>query len=242
MRKATGKVVSLVLALALVVTSFSSTFAFAATKSESAASVSAKDETVYLANLSNVADNATALEKAKKNGQNLFNITDYVTGAELETYDHIAVKDVEISSVSVSGDNIIRVTKVTESNKDSYVNADVGDYVATVRDVKGTGTATVNVLYTGKTTDRGEDEVTVRGSKSFKVVLLDAMTPVMMPGEEAWGDSINGLQKNPQYFDSKYKYDEVNDPDKEKPITFDFANVVLPRTGNDTAEVSKDNS
>ena len=35
MRKATGKVVSLVLALALVVTSFSSTFAFAATKTES---------------------------------------------------------------------------------------------------------------------------------------------------------------------------------------------------------------
>ena len=242
MRKATGKVVSLVLALALVVTSFSSTFAFAATKSESAASVSAKDGTVYLANLSNVADNATALERAKKNGQNLFNITDYVTGAELETYDHIAVEDVEISSVSVSGDNIIRVTKVTESNRDSYVNADVGDYVATVRDVKGTGTATVNVLYTGKTTDRGEDEVTVRGSKSFKVVLLDAMTPVMMPGEEAWGDSINGLQKNPQYFDSNYKYDAVNDPDHEKPITFDFANVVLPRTGNNTAEVSKDNS
>lgn len=242
MRKATGKVVSLVLALALVVTSFSSTFAFAATKSESAASVSAKDGTVYLANLSNVADDATKLQDAKDAGQNLFNITDYVTGAELETYDHIAVKDVEISSVSVSGDNIIRVTKVTASNKAQYPNAAEGDYVATVRDVKGTGTATVNVLYTGKTTDRGEDEVTVRGSKSFKIVLLDAMTPVMMPGETAWGDSIDSLQKNPQYFDSHYKYDAVNDPDHEKPITFDFANVVLPRTGDKTAEVSTVNS
>ena len=81
MRKATGKVVSLVLALALVVTSFSSTFALAATKSESAASVSAEDGTVYLANLSNVADDATKLQDAKDAGQNLFNITDYVTGA-----------------------------------------------------------------------------------------------------------------------------------------------------------------
>ena len=55
MRKATGKVVSLVLALALVITSFSATFASAAsTKTESAASVSAEDGTVYLANLSNL--------------------------------------------------------------------------------------------------------------------------------------------------------------------------------------------
>ena len=46
MRKATGKVVSLVLALALVVTSFSSTFAFAATKSETATDVHAVKETV----------------------------------------------------------------------------------------------------------------------------------------------------------------------------------------------------
>ena len=68
MRKATGKVVSLVLALALVVTSFSSTFALAATKSEFTDDVHAKDDTVYLANLSNYADSNGELQQANAGG------------------------------------------------------------------------------------------------------------------------------------------------------------------------------
>ena len=89
MRKATGKVVSLVLALALVVTSFSSTFAFAATRSESARYVNNAPGKVRLVNLSNVADSANDLAEAKKDGQNLFNITNWVdkAGVTLETYD-----------------------------------------------------------------------------------------------------------------------------------------------------------
>ena len=268
MRKATGKVVSLVLALALVVTSFSSTFAFAATKSESTDDVHpATDKTVYLANLSNYADSGIDLEQAKADGKNLFNITDYVMGndeAWLETYDHINVSDdIEISSVSVSGDNIIRVSKVTESDMTADANgntkypatlADVGDYVATVRDAKGTGKATVKVLFTAKTTERGEDEITVRGSMSFDVVLLDAMTPVLTSG--GLGDALNNLQKNPRYSankqpitgldGSKYKYEyyayetEKNAAggydkvyDTGKPVSYDDAKLVFPRVSND---------
>ncbi len=270
MRKATGKVVSLVLALALVVTSFSSTFAFAATKSETAKFVHAKDGTVYLANLSNYADSAVELQAAKDNGQNLFNITEYVmdrvNGGEdapwLETKDHINVNDeIEISSVSVSGDNIVRISKVTQSDIDNkkYPDtfAEAGDYVATVRDVKGTGTATVKVLYTAKTTERGEDEITVRGSQNFDIVLLDAMTPVMVSGD--WGDEINNLQKNPQYSDNKqtsatdipadqnYEYyayeldkegNEVHDTGK--PVTYETAYVYLPRTAVGSADATMD--
>lgn len=259
MRKATGKVVSLVLALALVVTSFSSTFAFAATKSEFTDDVHpATDKTVYLANLSNYADSNSELQQARKEGKNLFNITDYVMGkndeAWLETYDHIHVSDeLEISSVSVSGDNIIRVTKVTESNKDDYtsIGAKEGDYVATVRDAKGTGTATVKVLFTAKTTERGEEELTVRGSMSFKVVLLDAMTPVLT--SSSWEDGLNSLQKNPQYSDNKqtdatdippdrdyeyYAYELNKDGNKVhdtgKPVTYDTANLVFPRVDENT--------
>ena len=263
MRKATGKVVSLVLALALVVTSFSSTFAFAATKSETATDVHAVKETVYLANLSNYADSAVGLQEAKDNGQNLFNITEYVKSANkgegpwLETKDHIHVNDeLEISSVSVSGDNIIRISKVTESDitNNKYpktFTVAAGDYVATVRDVKGTGKATVKVLYTAKTTERGEDELTVRGSKNFDVVLLDAMTPVMVSG--SWGDEIKNLQKNPQYSDNKQdttgklipadqKYEyyayELNNADEKvydtaKPVSHKTAYVYLPRTDSD---------
>lgn len=261
MRKATGKVVSLVLALALVVTSFSSTFAFAATKSEFTDDVHANDDTVYLANLSNYADSNDELQKARSEGKNLFNISEWVNAnnsAWLETYDHIRVTDeLEISSVSVSGDNIIRVTKVTESNLSDYSKvAKEGDYVATVRDAKSTGTATVKVLFTAKTTERGEDELTVRGSMSFKVVLLDAMTPVLTSND--WEDGLDNLQKNPQYSantqsipgldTSKYKYEyyayetEKNAADSGyhkvydtgKPVTYDTANLVFPRaTGSD---------
>lgn len=265
MRKATGKVVSLVLALALVVTSFSSTFAFAATKSETATDVHAVKETVYLANLSNYADSAVGLQQAKDNGQNLFNITEYVNSANkgegpwLETKDHIHVNDeIEISSVSVSGDNIIRISKVTESDltNNKYpktFTVAAGDYVATVRDVKGTGTATVKVLYTAKTTERGEDELTVRGSKNFDVVLLDAMTPVMVSGD--WDDEISNLQKNPQYgspnanygANNKYDYyayelDKNGDKvyDTGKPVSYATASVYLPRTEAGSAQATKD--
>ena len=265
MRKATGKVVSLVLALALVVTSFSSTFAFAATKSETGDARDAKDgETVYLANLSNVADSAVALQKAKDNNLDLFNITDYVESAQpwLETYDHIHANDeIEISSVSVSGDNIIRVSKATENDvaQDGKYEqfAEKGDYVATVRDVKGTGTATVKVLYTAKTTDRGEDEITVRGSASFKVVLLDAMTPILTSGD--FGDDIANLQKNPEvgankntetgttkldpqkdkyayYWADRNDYGTVKQLDTGKPVTYKTADIFIPRVCKDNGD------
>lgn len=272
MRKATGKVVSLVLALALVVTSFSSTFAFAATKSETATDVHAKDDTVYLANLSNVADSAVALKEARDGHKDLFNITDYVmdvlaggNGEDapwLETKDHIHVNDeLVISSVSVSGDNIIRVSKATQSDVDpngKYNNfADKDDYVATVRDAKGTGTATVKVLYTAKTTERGEDEITVRGSMSFKVVLLDAMTPIMT--SDTLGDDIANLQKNPQYgtnqqkdptkipSDQRYEYywaelednGDVKSYDTGKPVSYNKASIVIPRAQGNDARATK---
>lgn len=264
MRKATGKVVSLVLALALVVTSFSSTFALAATKSETGDARDAKDgTTVYLANLSNVADSAVALQKAKDKNLDLFNISDYVmTSPWLETYDHIHANDeIEISSVSVSGDNIIRVSKATENDttgEGKYVGfAEKGEYVATVRDVKGTGTATVKVLYTAKTTDRGEDEITVRGSASFKVVLLDAMTPILTSA--GFGDDIANLQKNPEVGANKntetgttkldpqkdkyaYYWADRNDNgtvkqlDTGKPVTYKTADIVIPRVCDDKGD------
>lgn len=264
MRKATGKVVSLVLALALVVTSFSSTFAFAATKSETADEVHAQSTTLYLSNLSDVADSAKALADAKDDGRNLYNITNYVmeqVAPWLETKDHIHVEDeIEISSISVSGDNIIRISKATDSDKEvggkyaNMANIDAGDYVATVRDVKGTGKATVKVLYTAKTTDRGEDEITVRGSKSFDVVLLDAMTPILT--SNSWGDEVNNLQKNPQYGKPQqpgrqdaalnqynyYTYETKNDKvvyDTGKPVSYDDATIMIPTAEPDSAKATQ---
>lgn len=196
MRKATGKVVSLVLALALVVTSFSSIAAFAATKTETGTATVDTNKDLYLANTNGV-------DKPVE-GSKYFNLTDWIFGkpVSLETYDHIVItNDIEISQVTVSGSSIVKVVKVNESNASQYpaANAEDGDYIVSVRDAKGTGTATLNVLLTGKTNDRGDDEITVRGSVQIKLTLLDAKTPILTTGT-AFGeepDSIDGLQKNP---------------------------------------------
>ena len=196
MRKATGKVVSLVLALALVVTSFSSTFAFAATKTESGEVWHGQIEDVELVNLSDVADSAVELQEARADHEDMFNLTNHidVDKVVLETKDHIEIDNVEISSVSVTGNNIIRVSKVTKTQAEdpksvySDFGAKEGDYVATVRSATGTGTATVKVLFTGTAT-RGDTEITVRATDSFTVTLYDAKTPYL--------DGVSSLPKNP---------------------------------------------
>lgn len=222
MRKATGKVVSLVLALALVVTSFSSTFAFAATKTESGEASSIDD--VYLVNLNGL--EGEKLTNAKNANRDKFNITDYVAGETLETYDHIKLNDIDIYSVSVSGDNIIRVTK----NDDD-------EYIATVRDTKGTGKATVNVLFTATTSERGDEEITVRGSSKFTVTLLDAKTLILgaagaesKPAGEGV-DSVSALQKNPQYVDSAYETVV-----EKKAVTTAKAQLYLPVADTNSAK------
>lgn len=198
MRKATGKVVSLVLALALVVTSFSSIAAFAATKTETGTATVDTNKDLYLANTNGVDEPA--------DGSKYFNLTEWIFGGKvsLETYDHIVINDgIEISQVTVSGSSIVKVVKVNDSNASQYEAADAkdGDYIVSVRDAKGTGSATLNVLLTGKTNDRGgDDEITVRGSVQIKLTLLDAKTPILVNDVPEFGKepgSIGGLQKNP---------------------------------------------
>lgn len=225
MRKATGKVVSLVLALALVVTSFSSTLAFAATKTETGTATVDTNKDLYLAN-TNGKDGATDEDK-------YFNLTDYIfnDGVRLETYDHIIVDtdesdEIEISQVTVSGDNIVKVTKLTENNAGQY-HGDKDDYIVSVRDTKGTGKATLNVLFKADT-DRGDDEITVRGSVKIDVTLLDAETPILAPGTPEPGKAVgsfDGLKKN-------YTNDlKVEDEDgKAQVATLDDAYVLLPTT------------
>lgn len=222
MRKATGKVVSLVLALALVVTSFSSIAAFAASKTETGTATVDTNKDLYLAN-TNGKDGATDEDK-------YFNLTDYIfnDNVKLETYDHIVIDntaDIEISQVTVSGDNIVKVTKVTSSNEGSYANADEDDYVVSVRDTKGTGKATLNVLFTADTT-RGDDEITVRGSVKINVTLLDAKTAILAPSKPDDGEgvgSFEGLKKN-------YDAQKVTVDSKEVPATTATAVVLLPAT------------
>ena len=230
MRKATGKVVSLVLALALVITSFSATFASAAsTKTESAGSISAFDGTLYLANQS---DTDSPNDTKKSVDLTSFLLEEKATELSMETKDHIEVDSIEISSISVSGDNIVRVTK----------NSSDGHYIATVRDVNGSGTATLNVLYTGTAQQVRENEdeaVTVRGSVKFTVVLLDAKTPILgASGAEnkTAGEGVDGiadLNKNPALDPSTTSGFEESENDL--PMSSANAKVYLPTVSNDDA-------
>mgnify|MGYP001207556770 CR=1 FL=1 len=232
MRKATGKVVSLVLALALVVTSFSSIAAFAATKTETGTATVDTNKDLYLANTNGV-DNPVE-------GSKYFNLTDWIfdDNVSLETYDHIVIaNDIKISQVTVSGSSIVKVTKVN-SDENAY-GADKDDYIVSVRDAKGTGTATLNVLLTGKTTERGDDEITVRGSVQIKLTLLDAKTPILTSGVPAFGEepgSVEGLQKNPTKYDLDHDDDAKTDPVS---ATLADAYVVKP-VANGTAIASYD--
>ncbi len=215
MRKATGKVVSLVLALALVVTSFSSNFAFAATETGKA-TIDTNVE-LYLANTS---DDSNALDVEK-----YFNLNTYLDECNevtLTTYDHAEAESVKISQVTVSGDNILKVTKITDDND---ARGDKDDYIVSVRSTSGTGTATLKILFNGTVSRDGED-VTVRGSDEIEVTLLDAETPIMTTGIPTPGkgaDALSDLQKNPNA--------EVDDPDKENaklPASVKAAYVIRP--------------
>lgn len=192
MKKATGKVVSLVLALALVITSFSATFAFAATKTESGeVTLVDSNKKLYLANT-----NRNGVPAGTTVDLNEF----LLENTTMETYDHKNVEDIEIAQVTVSGDNIVKVTRVKDTSNDEY------QYTLTVRDKKGTGTATLNVLFNG-TVDRDEyeDPVTVRGSAQVEVTLLDANTPILAAAgqEDKIAKGLDGVPSFEKNFDPK---------------------------------------
>ena len=230
MKKATGKVVSLVLALALVITSFSATFAFAATETgEATIDTNAK---LYLAN-TNDNDAAIAAQKG-------FNLTEYLlpsAGPEvkLETYDHMFADELEISQVTTSGDNIVKVTKLSKDQNDPEVGVvgKAGDYVVNVRSTTGEGTATLRILFKGEVArDDDENPTTVRGSAEMTITLLDAKTPIVtsknLPESGKDPGSLSNLQKNPNV--SNYQYG-----DETVTATVDSGYVYLPTVSDDSA-------
>lgn len=153
MKKTTGKVVSLVLALALVVTSFSATFAFAATKSVTGTvSSTDHDDEIYLANGSGE--------------NNSVDLKSWIN-PELDTKDHQDVStDVDITAIShVSGDSLVK-WKIDEPSD--------GDAQLTVKSTTKDGTEVISVLYESTYTNDDGDDVTVKARKNFTVHVLDA--------------------------------------------------------------------
>jgi hypothetical protein len=151
MKKITGKVVSLVLALALVVTSFSANFAFASSKTISGNVTDTVNDDLYLVN----GDAKTVDLKAWLNPDS----SDF----NLETKEHGQVTNVEIKAVShVSGDKL--------------VSASIDDDDATLKLKGKTGTEVISVLYQGDYTDPDDDndtEYTVKGRADLTIHVYD---------------------------------------------------------------------
>lgn len=143
MKKITGKVVSLVLALALVVTSFSSTFAFAATKTETVV-VTPANNTLYLAAGAYSSD---------------VDVTALLTAAA-ETYDHQKPSISVVEAARASGSDLIKITNA--SNTVSFA----------LKSSTASGTEVIAVRYTGTLSTNRTDAVTLSGVANITVKVL----------------------------------------------------------------------
>jgi hypothetical protein len=152
MKKITGKVVSLVLALALVVTSFSSSFAFATTKSMVGVVTDTYADDVYLANGG----------ASREIDLNAFLITN--SDFNMETKDHKAVDDVKVSSIShVSGDKLVSLN-LENSDDDAYLK---------LKSNSDNGTEVISVLFKADYSDDDGNDYTVRATQQLTVHVYD---------------------------------------------------------------------
>lgn len=182
MKKITGKVVSLVLALALVVTSFSGISAFAYSKTVEGRVDLTEDE-IYLVNGGDT--------KEKRQYK-----VDLLNGKELTALDRTqSASDVEVSSIShASGDSLVRW------------DIDDTNVTFTLRDSKKSGKEVLSVLVKGSYTDDDDNKITVKVKKEYTIHVLDADKFVIGKkdsGYEKPGDEIDELDSFAQTAGSK---------------------------------------
>ena len=182
MKKITGKVVSLVLALALVVTSFSGISAFAYSKTVEGRVDLTEDE-IYLVN-----GGETKEQRQYK--------VDLLNGKELTALDRTqSASDVEVSSIShASGDSLVRW------------DIDDTNVTFTLRDSKKSGKEVLSVLVKGSYTDDDDNKITVKVKKEYTIHVLDADKFVIGKKDSGYknpGDEIDELDSFAQTAGSK---------------------------------------
>lgn len=202
--KKTGKALSLVLSLALVVSSLTTTFASASAASETATAKLAKD-TVYLCNGGGGSQLKAELVDSSVNG--VANYFDLDTVGNGELYDHQKVTNLVLKDVAITGSNGIATLKVTKNS----TTGNVTSAVLTLTNANAQGELTVAGRYEG-TVQRGTNTTNsnVYAQASLKVVVLrkgstvigkatkDAATgDVIITGNGAYPDSLDKLPKTP---------------------------------------------
>ncbi|WP_050697279.1 hypothetical protein [Anaeromassilibacillus senegalensis] len=199
MRKITGKALATVLAMALITSSFSGTFAFAASKTEKAGSVdiNGKDEITLVKNTNN-----TSVYD--------FDMRDFVDSLKMTTADKdqtVEASGEDLSFRHAKGDTLLSINK---------------DGKARVKSDK-TGTETIMVYGEG-TIDRDDKEVTLKGQAEITIHVIKSGTVfVGVKGtgiEDKVGDEIPDLEMSRNDLEEKelaiYMAKPAQDVDPEK--------------------------
>lgn len=189
MRKITGKALATVLAMALITSSFSGTFAFAATKTEKAGGASFSDDGK---------DEITLVKDTTKPNEYNFDLYGMIGGMTLDTVDK------EYIGASVNEDDI------------SYRHAK-GDSLLSIKDgmarIKTDKTGTETIMVYGETViSRDDKDVTLKGQKEITIHVVESGTLfVAFDGgktlEGSKGDEVPALEvsRNAQMTDEDVK-------------------------------------
>jgi hypothetical protein len=159
MKKITGKALSLVLSIALVASSFSASFASAATKTMDGVVDGTDKDKIYLVNGGTDAEALSTPLKA-------------FIEPTLQTKTRASVDDdVSVDAIShVSGDSLVSL----KTDSDDSDNAKLKLKSKSVK-----GTEVISVLYKGTYTDDDGTEYTVKARKNFTVYVYDEGQPVL---------------------------------------------------------------
>lgn len=165
MRKNTGKVLSMILAMAMVVSSFSATFVSASTQE-----VVGNDARVSVGSKGN--DDEYHLVSDKYD--DLMIISDLDDAYEVATLDREPLDDVEyVSFTKVSGDSLVKVVKDKDDKRNLMLKKNAS------------GKETIRINYKGTYTDDETDrEVTARGSIEVDITANVEGTIVLAPVDE----------------------------------------------------------
>ena len=174
MKKISGKALSLVLSLALVVSSFSTSFASASTSHTVKGTLSDTDKDVIYAVNGETGTGSTLVVDS--------DIQSYIFGsndATLETADHQHKPAAKISAIAhSSGDRLVKWYEADDNDKDA-IDDDTNKVALELRSDSVEGHEVLNIQYSATYTDDDEKDFTIKGSKTFDVYVYDKNQPVI---------------------------------------------------------------
>ena len=170
MRKNTGKVLSMILAMAMVVSSFSATFVSASTQ-EVVGNNARVDEASGQDEYKVISDKYNEIEL----------ISDLDNAFSVQTMDREDLDDIEYVSFSkVSGDSLVKVVRDDDDNRNLVLKKNAS------------GTETIRINFKGTYTDDNTDrEVTARGSIDVDITAYAEGDVVLAPVDAE--DYLNGM-------------------------------------------------